>query len=206
MNRVGIMVDISHVSDAAFYQAIEESQVPVIASHSSLRHFVPGFERNVSDDMLKKLASRGGVIMINFGSTFVTAAANAVGEKRKLLAAAFATDNHLDRTLPADRKRIDEHVEKALPMPLASVTDVADHIDRVKQLVGVEHIGLGSDFEGVGPTLPIGLEDASHYPSLLAVLIERGYTDEELEKICSGNALRVWQQVIDFATKARPPG
>jgi len=202
MNRLGIMVDVAHVSDEAFYQAVELSQVPVIASHSSLRHFVPGFQRNVSDDMLRKLAARGGVIMINFGSTFVTAAANAVGEKRKLLGAEFAAQHKLDRNVLTDRRRIEEHVSRALPLPLARVEDVADHVDRVRQLVGIDHVGLGSDFEGVGPTLPIGLEDASRYPNLLAVLLQRGYSEAELEKLCSGNVLRVWQQVLDFAASA----
>jgi membrane dipeptidase len=205
MNRVGIMIDVSHVSDDAFYQAVQLSQAPVIASHSSLRHFVPGFERNVSDDMLQALARSGGVIMINFGSAFLTAAANAVSEERKLLAAAFALEQKLDRNVPAERRRIETHVAAALPMPLARVEDVAEHIDRVKRLVGIDHVGLGSDFEGVGPTLPVGLEDASRYPNLLRVLIERGYTDAEIEKLCSSNLLRVWQRTLDVAREAESP-
>jgi membrane dipeptidase len=203
MNRVGILVDVSHVSDAAFLQAVELSQVPVIASHSSLRHFVPSFERNVSDEMLQRLASRGGVLMINFGSAFLRPDSNAVSEKRKLAAAAYASEQHLDPDVPADEKRIDDYIEASLPMPLASVEDVADHIDRVKRLVGIDHIGLGSDYDGVGRTLPIGLEDVSRYPSLLRVLLERGYTDAEIEQICSGNVLRVWQQALDFAGAAQ---
>jgi membrane dipeptidase len=206
MNRVGIMVDVAHVSDDAFLQAVELSQVPVIASHSSLRHFVPGFERDVSDDMLKRLAARGGVIMINFGSAFVRADSNAVSEKRKPMAEAYVAEHHLDLKLAADRKRIEEYVNLELPMPLATVADVADHIDRVKQLVGIEHVGLGSDYEGVGPTLPVGLEDVSRYPNLLRVLLDRGYTEAELELICSGNLLRVWQSVLDYAAVARPHG
>lgn len=203
MNRVGILVDVSHVSDAAFLQAVELSEVPVIASHSSLRHFVPGFERNISDEMLQRLAQRGGVVMINFGSAFLRPDSNAVSEKRKLAAVAYASEQHLDPNLPADEKRIEDHVESALPMPLASVDDVADHIDRVKRLVGLEHIGLGSDYEGVGRTLPIGLEDVSRYPNLLRALLERGYTEAEIEQICSGNVLRVWQQALDFARAAQ---
>ncbi len=206
MNRVGIMVDVSHVSDEAFLQAVELSQAPVIASHSSLRHFVPGFERNISDEMLRRLAARGGVVMINFGSAFLRADSNAVSEKRKLAAVAYAGEQGLDMTVRADRQRIEEHVQAELPMPLARVEDVADHIDRVKALVGVEHVGLGSDYEGVGPTLPAGLEDVSRYPQLLAELLARGYTETELEQICSGNALRVWQSVLDFAVASRPRG
>jgi membrane dipeptidase len=203
MNRVGILVDVSHVSDAAFLQAVELSQVPVIASHSSLRYFVPGFERNISDEMLQRLAQRGGVVMINFGSAFLRPESNAVSQKRKLAAAAYASEQHLDPNVPADEKRIDDFVEAALPMPLASVDDVADHIDRAKRLVGLDHIGLGSDYDGVGHTLPIGLEDVSRYPSLLRALLERGYTDAEIEQICSGNVLRVWQQALDFARAAQ---
>jgi membrane dipeptidase len=196
-------VDVSHVSDAAFLQAVELSQVPVIASHSSLRYFVPGFERNISDEMLQRLAQRGGVVMINFGSAFLRPDSNAISEKRKLAATTYASEQHLDPALPADEKRIGDYVEAALPMPLAGVDDVADHIDRVKRLVGLEHIGLGSDYEGVGRTLPIGLEDVSRYPNLLHALLERGYTEAEIEQICSGNVLRVWQQALDFARAAQ---
>jgi membrane dipeptidase len=206
MNRVGIMVDVAHVSDDAFLQAVELSQVPVIASHSSLRHFVPGFERNVSDDMLRRLAARGGVIMINFGSAFLRADSNAISQKQKPLGTAYAAEQHLDVELAADRKRIEDHVNAELPVPLATVDDVADHIDRVKGLVGVEHVGLGSDYDGVGPTLPVGLEDVSRYPNLLRVLLDRGYTEADLELICSGNLLRVWQSVLDYAAAARQRG
>jgi membrane dipeptidase len=199
LNRVGIMVDVSHVSDASFYQAIERSAVPVIASHSSLRHFVPGFQRNVSDDMLRALAGKGGVILINFGSTFLLPASNEAGKKQWEAAAAFAAKNGLDREKKADRVKIDAHAESAVPMVYANVSDVADHIDRVKALVGIEHVGLGSDFDGVGDSLPEGLKDASSYPNLIRLLLERGYTEPEIEKICSGNVLRVWQAALDHA-------
>ncbi len=206
MNRVGIMIDVSHASDATLREVLEQSQVPVIASHSSLRHFVPGFERNLSDALLERLAQGGGVVMVNFGSGFLTPEANAVSAQRLEAAASFAGRHGLDRRKLADRKQIDDHVSKLLPMPYASVEDVANHIDRVKARVGVEHVGLGSDFEGVGDTLARGLEDVSQYPTLLRVLIERGYTREELERICSGNVLRVWQRALDFAAAARPHG
>jgi membrane dipeptidase len=205
MNRVGIMIDVSHVSDQTFFDVLRESQVPVIASHSSLRHFVPGFQRNMSDAMVQALARQGGIIMVNFGSGFLTPEASAVSAKRRQAAVSFAAQHGLNREKAADRKRIDEHLAATLPMPYASVEHVADHIDRVKQLVGVDHIGLGSDFDGVGDSLPVGLKDVSAYPNLLGVLIERGYTEPELERICSGNVLRVWQRVLDFAGEARPP-
>jgi membrane dipeptidase len=166
---------------------------------------VPGFERNVSDDMLRRLAARGGVLMVNFGSAFVKADSNAVSEKQKVMAKTYAEEQHLDFKVAADRQRIDEHVQSELPMPLATVEDVADHIDRIRELVGIDHVGFGSDYEGVGPTLPSQLEDVSRYPNLLRVLLDRGYSEAELEQICSGNLLRVWQSVLDYAATARQP-
>ena len=174
MNKVGIMVDISHVSDKAFYESIEISEVPVIASHSSLRHFTPGFERNVSDDMLIKLASKGGVISINFGSSFLTKKALEYGRNREG------------------------------PYPFADVTDVVDHIDRVVNLVGIDHVGIGSDYDGVGDTLPSNLKDVSTFPNLISELLTRGYTEEDIEKILSGNIIRVWKEVEDFANGRKP--
>lgn len=174
MNKVGIMVDISHVSDKAFYESIEISEVPVIASHSSLRHFTPGFERNVSDDMLIKLASKGGVISINFGSSFLTKKALEYGRNR------------------------------GGPYPFADVTDVVDHIDRVVNLVGIDHVGIGSDYDGVGDTLPSNLKDVSTFPNLISELLTRGYTEEDIEKILSGNIIRVWKEVEDFANGRKP--
>lgn len=203
MNSVGILVDVSHVSDQSFLQAIAHSQVPVIASHSSLRHFVPGFERNVSDEMLQALGSAGGVIMINFGSAFLLPEPNARSKKRFELGASYAKQENLNREVPVERKKIMAYVDKQLPMKFAKVEDVADHIDRVRQLIGVEHIGLGSDFDGVGDSLPIGLKDASAYPRLLQLLIERGYSESDIEKICSGNVLRVWQQALGYARKSQ---
>lgn len=199
MNRVGILVDVSHVSDEAFLQAIALSAVPVIASHSSLRHFVPGFERNVSDKMLKKLGAAGGVIMINFGSGFLLPGPNTQSKKRQELAKAYALEHKLSREVPEERKQIMAHVDGLLPMQFARVQDVADHIDRVRQLVGVEHIGFGSDFDGVGDSLPEGLKDASAYPRLVELLLERNYSETDIAKICSGNVLRVWQQALDHA-------
>ena len=174
MNKVGIMVDISHVSDKAFYESIEISDVPVIASHSSLRHFTPGFERNVSDDMLIKLASKGGVISINFGSSFLT------------------------------KKALEYRRNREGPYPFADVTDVVDHIDRVVNLVGIDHVGIGSDYDGVGDTLPSNLKDVSTFPNLISELLTRGYTEEDIEKILSGNIIRVWKEVEDFANGRKP--
>ena len=206
MNKVGIMIDLSHASDPTFAEVVRLSRAPVIASHSSLRHFVPGFLRNVSDALLTELAQHGGVVMINFGSEFLLPEANEVVLKRWQLAAEFAEKHGLNREKPADRKRIDDYLAATLPVPNASVEDVADHIDRVKQLVGIDHVGIGSDFDGVGDSLPTGLKDVSQYPNLIEVLLARGYTVAELEQICSGNVLRVWQRVLDLAQITRPHG
>ena len=191
MNELGILVDISHVSDDAFWQALELTRAPVIASHSSLRHFVPGFERNVSDEMVRALGKNGGVVMINFGSSFLTAAANDYYERREReldeLRGTLGADTDAYRAARA-RWELDN------PFPRASVRDVADHIDRVVRLAGIDHVGFGSDFDGVGDSLPTGLEDVSKYPNLIAELVRRGYSDEAIEKVCGGNALRALEE------------
>ena len=169
MNNVGIMIDISHVSDAAFLQAIDLSNTPVIASHSSLRHFTPGWERNVSDSMLEALANKGGVLQINFGTAFLTD----VNDK----------SNSYDPSTYIH----------------AGVTDVVDHIDRAVTLVGIEHVGIGSDYDGVGDTLPNGLKDVSTYPNLIAELQNRGYSTSDIQKILGGNFARVWREVEEYA-------
>lgn len=192
MNRVGIMVDISHVSDQAFYDVLEVSTKPVIASHSSMRHFTPGFERNMDDDMVVALAESGGVVMINFGSTFVSQSARRWWKKGDEAATAFAKEKGIQDGDPAIGKFWKDW-RRETPLPRATVEEVANHIDHVVQLVGIDYVGLGSDFDGVGDTLPTGLEDASKYPSLIKVLLERGYSDEDIRKLCSGNLLRVWR-------------
>ena len=197
MNKVGIMVDISHVSDNAFYQVMDITKVPAIASHSSCRHFTPGFERNMSDDMIKRLAENGGVIQINFGSSFVTQASQdkrtANGEKVN----AYAEENNLE----ADDPKIQEFAKQvAKDNPIfCDVTDVADHIDRVVELAGIEHVGFGSDYDGVGDTLPYGLKDPSDFPNLIYHLLKRGYSEEDIEKICYKNVWRVWKANEEFA-------
>lgn len=192
MNETGIMIDISHVSDDAFYQAVEISKVPVIASHSSLRAFVPGFERNMDDKMIKALAKNGGVIQINFGSAFVVSAANQWGLQR---------DGAFKASGQTDKDAFTAEYKKKNPYPFASLEKVLDHIDYVKKLVGIDYVGIGSDFDGVGDSLPEQLKDVSMYPNLIRGLLERGYTEQEIEKVLSGNTLRVWRAVEDYAAK-----
>ena len=198
MNRVGIMVDISHVDDSTFYQVVRISKVPVIASHSSCRYFTPSFKRNMSDDMIKKLAANGGVIQINFGSTFLdSTVAKQNDENRKKLQALLA-DKKL-KTSDSLAKPIIAQFRKDNPNQYASVLTVADHIDHVVKLVGIDYVGIGSDYDGVGDSLPDGLKDVSQYPTLIFELLSRGYTKSDIVKICSGNVFRVWKKVADGA-------
>lgn len=201
MNRLGIMVDISHVSDDAFYQVMKISQVPAIASHSSARHFTPGFERNMSDDMIQLLAQKGGVIMINFGSTFIAQAPRSAADARYKVIKAFMEAGDLkwsDPKVVSFREKYDtEH-----PRTFATLQDVADHIDHVVKIAGIQAVGLGSDFDGVGDSLPTDLKDVSMLPNLIEELLKRGYSDDDIESICSKNVLRVWQAVEKFAQLA----
>lgn len=198
MNRVGIMVDVSHLSDDAFEDVMRVSKVPVIASHSSCRHFTPGWERNMSDAMIETLADKGGVIQINFGSTFLS---GEIKDDREKYDAAL--DEHLaSQKLDPESdegKAAAQAYAKEHPAPRAGVKTVADHIDHVVKLVGVDHVGLGSDFDGVGDSLPDGLRDVSGYPNLIGELRDRGYDREALEKIASDNVLRVWAAVEQYA-------
>ena len=198
MNRAGIMVDISHVSDQTFYQVMEITKVPVIASHSSCRKFTPGFERNMDDEMIRMLGKNGGVIQINFGSSFLD------GEYAKRREELRAELNEIleKKNLKAsdeDAKPIIEKFRKKNPVLYADVETVADHIDHVVSLAGVDHVGLGSDFDGVGDSLPTGLKDVSQYPNLIRVLLERGYSESDIAKICYQNVWRVWNAVEAYA-------
>ena len=200
MNKVGIMVDISHVNDEAFYQAIELSQVPVIASHSSLRYFTPGFERNVDDAMLSKLAEKGGVIQINFGSSFISSrprdylvTMNSFLESR--------LGQNLEEVSEQDIRETRSEFIANNSYPYASLDEVLDHFDRVVQLVGIDHVGIGSDYDGVGDTLPVGLKDVSTYPTLIQGLLERGYSRKDIQKVLGGNLIRVWKEVEEYAER-----
>jgi len=196
MNKLGIMVDVSHISDSAFYQVLEISKAPVIASHSSCRFFTPGWERNMSDKMIKALAKNGGVIQINFGSSFLS------GEIRKKINEnnAYIKKYIKEKNLTGEEatKFRTNYVKENHP-GYASVKDVVAHIDHVVKLVGIDYVGLGSDFDGVGDSLPEGLKDVSEYPNLIDELLKAGYSDKDIEKICSGNILRVWSEVERIA-------
>ncbi|MDL1877538.1 membrane dipeptidase, partial [Cytophagia bacterium CHB2] len=190
MNRLGIMVDISHVSDSAFYQVIRLTKAPVIASHSSCRSFTPGWERNMSDDMIKTLAKNGGVIQIAFGSSFVNGAYQKTEEGLwKALVEQKINPNSEEGKAFVEKYR-EEH-----NLTYADISDVVANIDHVVKLVGIDHVGFGSDFDGVGDSLPTGLKSVADFPNLIYELLKKGYSDKDIEKICSGNLLRVWSEV-----------
>ena len=192
MNRLGILVDLSHVSDEAFDQALALSQAPPFASHSSCRHFTPGFERNVDDARIRALAAKGGVLQINFGSSFLTAAANKNAVDGFLAQAAYLKEKGVTEDSP-EAKAFEEKWKQENPLPRANLDDVVAHIDHVVEIAGIDHVGLGSDFDGVGDSLPYGLRDVSMYPNLFARLLERGYSETDIEKIAGGNLMRVWR-------------
>lgn len=201
MNRLGIMVDISHVSDEAFYDVMKITKVPVIASHSSLRTFTPGFERNMDDQMIKALAKNGGVIMINFGSTFVDAKAREWSDQQskdlKLALEKFGSKESLEYIAYSDAYR------DSKPLPFADLDNVLEHIDYAVKLVGIDYVGLGSDFDGVGDSLPVGLKDVSTYPNLVQGLLDRDYSKKDIKKILGENLIRVWEAAEAFADSAK---
>jgi membrane dipeptidase len=192
MNRLGIMVDVSHLSEDAIRQAVESSSVPVIASHSALRHFTPGFQRNISDENVKAIAAKGGVVQVPFGSIFIDAEAAKTYSAflrereafRKAKLAALAAGKPVAGTEPQFPK-----------LQPTSINAVLDNIDRVVQLAGVDHVGIGSDFDGVNGALAAELRTVADYPELVAGLQQRGYRDADIRKILGGNLLRVWSDV-----------
>ncbi|MCP3931579.1 MAG: membrane dipeptidase [Bacteroidetes bacterium] len=202
MNRIGIMVDISHVSDSTFYQVMDITKAPCIASHSSSRRYTPGFERNMNDDMVKRLAENGGVIQINFGTDFLDGKISAERDKQRNALSALLSEKGLSHG-DAAAKPVIEAFRKDHPSLFADVERVVDHIDHIASLVGVDHIGFGSDFDGVGDSLPTGLKDVSAYPNLLFVLLKRGYSKKDIKKMCYKNVFRVWKQVEKTAIRSQ---
>ncbi|WP_425545690.1 dipeptidase [Kangiella japonica] len=202
MNRLGIMVDVSHLSDDAFYDVMEVSTAPVIASHSSVRDFTPGFERNMDDDMIEEMAEKGGVIFINFGSTFISQDSIDNYDAYKEAVKTYTESNNLDPEKDAEKIRsFSKSYRQKTPFEFADLNDVLDHIDHVVELVGVDYVGLGSDYDGVGDSLPTGLKDVSTYPNLIKGLLERGYSEQDIAKMLSGNLMRVWNEVEQRAKK-----
>lgn len=194
MNRLGIMVDISHVDDSTFYQVMKRTKAPCIASHSSCRAFAPTVKRDMTDDMIKKLGENGGVMLINFYNAFLDSVVvnqNKIN-REKLNALLIEKGLNLTDTLA---KPVIEQFKKDNPSFKTDIEMVANHIDHVVKIAGIDHVGIGSDFDGVDGDLPTGLEDASCFPNLIYVLLKRGYTEEDIAKVCYKNVWRVWSEV-----------
>jgi membrane dipeptidase len=199
MNQLGIMVDISHVTDDTFFQALEISKAPMIASHSCCRHFTPGFERNMSDEAIIRLAEAGGVIQIAFARGFLTEAAHKQSEILWDIMDQYMEEHDVSWGDPEFEERVALYYEQD-PKVAVGVSEVADHIEHVIELVGIDHVGIGSDFDGIssGPT---GLEDVSTYPKLIEELLSRGLSEDDIRKICGENLLRVWSDVEKVAAE-----
>ena len=207
MNRLGMMVDISHVSDKTFYDALETSAAPVIASHSSCRA-IDDVPRNMTDDMLRALAKNGGVVHINFfegflDSDFAQRFAALKDEQAEQDAAEAQAPKFGDRSRlgPAARQIDTRRTAKLGRIPLSRLLN---HIDHAVQVAGIDHVGLGSDFDGASGQFPEGMEDISGVPNLVRGLMARGYSDQSILKILGGNTLRVMRQV-ERVSHATPP-
>ena len=195
MNRIGMIVDVSHVSDKTFYDALAVTTKPVIASHSSVRS-IAEIPRNMTDDMLKALARNGGVVGINFGAGFVNpkdARATMANINSKAAEEPNLTGKALDDYAAKEYER--DQGPPSHPSA-ATIDDVVANIDHVAKVAGIDHVGIGTDFDGISNDVPKGLEDASKMPALAAALRKKGYSEADVEKVMGGNFLRVMRQVI----------
>lgn len=208
MNQLGMMVDISHVSDKTFYDALAATRAPLIASHSSCRALCDA-PRNMTDEMIRALAKNGGVMDINFYSAFLDpkfrAARESISKEIDAAVAAARRERAQQgkRLSYAEETRIERRLEQNLPRPDMKV--IADHIDHAVQVGGVDSVGLGSDFDGVD-AIPRGFEDVSKLPDLVRELIRRGYSEQNLEKILGGNVLRVMRRVEEVSRQMQAEG
>jgi len=195
LNRLGVMVDLSHVADKTFYDALEVTRAPVLLSHSSMRA-ISKHARNITDDMLRAVAKNGGVVMINYNAAFLSEPyrlATSTPEWTGRFAA-------IDKACAGDeacailgRQRVAHDAMRAGQLPTVSWEAIVEHIDHAVKIGGVDHVGLGSDFDGA--VMPLGLEDASKLPTITNALLAKGYSERDVEKILGGNLLRVMEQV-----------
>jgi membrane dipeptidase len=197
MNRLGVVVDISHVADKTFYDALEVSKAPVMASHSSVRA-IANHPRNMTDDMMRALARNGGVMMINYHAGFLSEEFRVASEKKsgtvvEAMAAMSKKCGGDEACSTLESERIDHEAMAKGELPKVTWEKIVEHIDHAVKVAGVDHVGLGSDFDGA--TMPLGMEDASKLPKLTDALLKKGYSEADILKILGGNILRVMEQV-----------
>ena len=199
MNRLGMFVDISHVSDSTFFDAVAVSSDPVIASHSSARA-LNSHRRNMSDDQLRAVARNGGVVNVNFYSVFIDprflAQSDSIARAVDLeTRAALAQPGADSAAIRAAAERKNDAAVRALPRPPLSI--LIDHIVHIARVAGIDHVGIGSDFDGVGGLLPAAMDDVTRLPLIAQALLDRGYSEQDVRKVLGGNMLRVMDRVLD---------
>ncbi|HEY1306481.1 MAG TPA: dipeptidase [Vicinamibacterales bacterium] len=204
LNRLGVMVDVSHVDDKTFYDALEVTRAPVLASHSSVRA-IANSPRNMTDDMLRALAKNGGVVMINYNAAFLSEefrVASGMPEWRARIEAINAMCAGDEVCAILGGQRLNHEAMRSGQLPSVSWEKIVDHIDHAVKVAGIDHVGLGSDFDGA--TMPLGMEDVSKLPAITEALMKKGYSDRDVEKILGGNLLRVMEQAERVAAERAP--
>jgi len=195
MNRLGMLVDLSHASDSTMWDVLRVTQAPVIYSHSSSRHFTP-HPRNVPDDILQAVAKNRGVVMVNYVTSFIYRPTYDHGQRQDAYQRSLR-QRGLDSAAVRDSMRVRNQRN---PAPRPDLTVVADHIEHIRGVAGVDHVGIGSDLDGIDET-PVGLEDVSTYPALVAELLKRGWTSDDVKKVVGLNVLRVMRQAEAVAAR-----